>query len=119
VEVGLKRLSSSNERGPAVRWGFISLRRLSPRERVLFFYRALARRGSESGLPRRPSQTPHECAVPLESALPEAISEITLLTEAFVEARYSHHEITTGQANLVRRWWEPIKKALPTFRLPK
>ncbi len=40
--------------------GWVSLRRLSPRQRVLFYYLALLRRSGEQGHPRRADQTPYE-----------------------------------------------------------
>lgn len=116
VEAGLRRLRPPARNGPAIRWGFISLRRLSPRERVLFFYQAMVRRGGERGIPRRPSQTPYEYANPLEQVAPEAGQDIAALTDAFVEARYSRHEITTGQAGRVRQSWERVRQALRARR---
>jgi hypothetical protein len=92
--------------------GWISLRGLDPRRRVLFFYLAMLRRGSEQGLSRRPSQTPSEYAVTLERALPDAEEDIDSITEAFVEARYSRREVDAQEADLVKATWGRIRRAL-------
>jgi hypothetical protein len=91
---------------------YFSLRRLSPREKVLFFYLALVRRGNESGLPRRTWQTPNEYARDLEASLVELEEDVEGLTGSFLEARYSQHEITNERAGFARRCWESLRKAL-------
>jgi hypothetical protein len=72
---------------------FLSLRNLTPRQRVYFFYYALIRRGGESGLARRGSQTPLEYASTLEDALPTVDEDVESITDAFLEARYSRHAL--------------------------
>ncbi|RPI34371.1 MAG: DUF4129 domain-containing protein [Chloroflexota bacterium] len=119
VQSGMERLRQ-RVRGTGVLSppGYISLRRLSPRQRVMFFYYAMVRRGGESGIPRRPSQTPYEYAQSLKTGLTDADSNEALgtMTDAFIEARYSQHDISLEHANLVRRYWERIKKALRSLR---
>ena len=114
VDAGLKRLRAQAELqarmvSPARR---LNLRRLSPRERVQYFYLAMARRGSESGLGRKPAQTPREYAATLDSATPEVNNEIDALTDAFIEARYSRHDITPIHAQTAQSYWERVKSAL-------
>jgi hypothetical protein len=94
----------------APRW--VNLRRLSPRQRVQFFYLAMVRRGGEAGVGRQPSHTPYEYAIILREGRPEVIDEVTGLTEEFVEARYSRREIALEEARLVQRYWDRIKRAL-------
>ncbi len=91
---------------------FVNPSKLPPRQRVLFFYLMMLRRGQESGMPRRPSQTPFEYAEKLEGDLPDVDEDLKSLTNAFVEARYSRHTITTERANLVQTYWNKIKRAL-------
>jgi len=114
VEAAATRLLS--RRGPAAedRFGFLSLRRLSPRRRVIFFYQAMLRRAGESGLPRQPSQTPSEYLPPLQNTIPDSAEDAAALTETFLEARYSAHEVTGEQVSLVQGYWERIKKSLRT-----
>lgn len=92
--------------------GWLSLRSLDPRRRVYFFYLAMIRRGGEQGLGRDVSQTPAEYAARLERSLPESREDIDSITDAFVKARYSRHEVNASEANLVKSVWERIRRAL-------
>jgi hypothetical protein len=94
------------------RLGLISLGFLDPRRQIYFFYLAMVRRGNEQGLMRKPSQTPSEYAVTLEKVLPSSSEDIDTITEAFVEARYSRHEVTSGAAKLVKATWNRVRRAL-------
>jgi hypothetical protein len=87
-------------------------RALDPRRQIYFYYLAMVRRGGEQGIPRQPSQTPSEYAASLDKALPSASEDIDSLTDAFVEARYSRHEIGAGKAELVKDLWRRIRHAL-------
>ncbi len=92
------------------RW--INLRKLSPRQQVQFYYLAMLRRSGERGHARRPPQTPYEYARTLESQIPEIDQDVDGITEEFVEARYSRHNIPPEHVSLARRYWERIKHAL-------
>jgi hypothetical protein len=92
------------------RW--INPRRLSPRQQVQFYYLAMLRRSGEKGHPRQPTQTPYEYARALESQLPEVNQDVDGITDEFIEARYSRHNIPPEHVGLVRRYWERIKQAL-------
>ncbi len=114
IDAGLKRMRASADAAgsltqPSRR---LNLRRLSPRERVQYFYLAMVRRGGEHGLGRKPAQTPREYAATLDAAVTEANAEIDSLTDAFIEARYSRHDITPDHASTVQSWWERVKAAL-------
>ena len=112
VAAGMKRLRGRQVIPDLPMWRFVNLRRLSPRQRVMFFYLAMVRRGEQRGLPRAPAQTPYEYSQGLRSHLPDVEDEVSSLTEQFVEARYSLHEVTPDRAGLVQRYWERIKRAL-------
>lgn len=102
------------------RSGYLSLRRLSPHQRVMFYYLALVRRGGEAGLARQPSQTPYQYARRLSQNLAALLSEpqaasqaeedIADLTQSFVQARYSLHPITPQQVGLVQGCWERLRR---------
>jgi hypothetical protein len=113
LEAGLRRF---RERQPGpweqARGRFISLRRLSPRQKVLFYYLAMLRRSSERGLPRLSHQTPNEYARTLEQRLPAVGGEVDSMTGYFNEARYSRHEITPQHADQVLQFWQRIRDAL-------
>jgi hypothetical protein len=91
---------------------FLSLRRLSPRQKIIFYYLAMIRRGSERGLPRKPHQTPNEYAQILEQQLPVVDDEVNSITGYFNEARYSRHTITNQHAGQVQKFWQRIRNAL-------
>jgi hypothetical protein len=113
VSTGLQRLRSLRRRPEdTAAWQFINLRRLSPRERIMFYYLAMVRRGGETGYPRRQSQTPYEYSRSLADRFDEVGSEVQSLTDAFVEARYSEHDIRGERVNLVQQIWQRIRKAL-------
>lgn len=116
VEAASHRLFSWRSPAASERFGFLSLRRLSPRQRVIFFYQAMLRRAGESGLPRQPAQTPNEYLPLLQEAVPDSAPDATALTEAFLEARYSTHEVTGEQVASAQGYWERIKKSLQTIR---
>jgi hypothetical protein len=94
------------------RLGLISLGFLDPRRQIYFYYLAMVRRGNEHGVIRKPSQTPSEYAVTLEKVLSSSNEDIDTITEAFVEARYSRHEVTSEGAKLVKATWRRVRRAL-------
>jgi len=116
VRAGLGRLRRTS--APGVPWSYLNVRRLSPRDQVRFYYRALLRRSGESGLPRRPAQTPYEFEGDLERALPAADQPAADLTQAFVEAHYSDHAIPPEAAQAARSHWERLRQALRDRRKP-
>ena len=128
-----------SRRGLQQSWDYVNLRKMSPRQRVYFYYLALVRRGGERGLPRKAAQTPYEYSqvlsqalqqpsvlnlpasnlpssdAPPETNLSELEQDIGALTERFVDARYSLHPVTEQDASLVRRYWQRIRKFLQAF----
>ncbi len=121
----------------------INPRRLPARQQVQFYYLAMLRRAAEKGLPRTPSQTPQEyesrliefvnasgvgqpkegegrsAQLKAESESQPVLDEVTGLTRQFQEARYSQHEISLGQVNLVRQYWERIREILRNLGITK
>ena len=90
----------------------VNLRRLTARQRVLFYYHALVHRAASAGFVRLPWMTPGEYARRLEDELTETGEEIGLLTGAFVEARYSRHPVGEDRARQVKSVWEHIRSSL-------
>lgn len=87
-----------------------------PRGRVLRYYLSAVRLASKVGFPRRPPQTPYEYDADLEPNLPEGGEEMGLLTEAFVEARYSQHVVEPRRAQRARAYWRRVRAALRAMR---
>ncbi len=113
LESGVRRFRQRQAgRLGQVRSRLVALRRLSPRQKVLFYYLAMIRRSSEQGMPRQPHQTPNEYAQNLERQLPEVDEDVSSITGHFNEARFSRHEITAGHVSQVQNYWKHIRNAL-------
>lgn len=91
---------------------FLSLRRLSPRELVRYFYLSTLRRAARAGQPRRPAQTPYEYKAELDRTLPELEPDLAGLTSAFMTARYSPQPVQAEEAKTAKSLWQRIKEAL-------
>jgi hypothetical protein len=109
-------LRRTRPRSPKEPFRFFRLGALSPRERILYYYLSILRRAERQGFPRQRAQTPHEYDATLGPHLPQARQEMDLLTQAFVEARYSQHVIEPGQARHVRVDWQRVKAALQALK---
>lgn len=142
IEGGFKRLRARSAAPVvAVQRRFTNPRLLTPRDQVRFYYLALVRHGERYGIPRAASQTPNEYSEtlkatiikPPQTGLPAGTEtwversiddfaparlaqDLSALTDEFIEARYSQHEITGAQASLVRRYWEHILQTLRARR---
>jgi hypothetical protein len=82
---------------------------LPPRQRILLIYLAMVRWNSQHGIHRKSSQTPYEYAASLRKILPEDEADIHLLTQTFMEARYTRHVMTRNQADSMQATWERFK----------
>lgn len=111
----LRRLAPASAR-PDGEWGYVNPRRLSPRQKVIFYYLALIRRAREAGLPRQENQTPYEYARCLSASLVEGKDGVDTMTEAFIEARYSRHDIPAKAARQAESVWETIRQVLKKVR---
>jgi hypothetical protein len=113
IKTGWNRLRTLRSAAPhRLKSRFINPSRLAPRQRVIFFYLALLRRGEEAGYPRQPSQTPYAYARILDPDFKEQANEVSDMTETFIEARYSRHEVTSDQAGRVKQAWEQLRGTL-------
>lgn len=91
---------------------FFRLGDLSPTERVRYYFLSIVRRAGEQGLPRRGSETPYEYEAQLEEKLQEAQREMAQLTDAFVEARYSRHDISEEELERITEDWKRVRAAV-------
>ena len=91
---------------------YFSLRRLSPRGLVRYYYLSILRRTSRQGFGRPPCSTPLEYQETLARELPDAADQVARLSWAFVEARYSEHPISSQDAGAVKGAWRLVKRAL-------
>ena len=92
------------------------LSRLSPRQRVRYFYLSVLRRAARIEHGRLPQQTPYEYSATLAERIPEAASDMVTLTQAFVDARYSQRSLNEQEANVVKRVWQRARAVLARKR---
>jgi hypothetical protein len=113
VKQGIKRFRTGRHQRARLAPGrYISLRRLSPRQKIIFYYLALLRRTSEARLPRADWQTAQEYELTLRRHLPDVEKELADMTLQFDEARYSQHHVVESQIALVRTAWDQVRKFL-------
>ncbi len=96
--------------------GFVSLRRLTPRQSIRFYFFALLRRGAERGAARRPAQTPREYAAGLTALDGSIGGELSEMAIAFEEARYTAHAIGPDKARRVRKLWDTLRVMMRRLR---
>ncbi len=97
-------------------WRYLALGRLSPRERVRYFYLSALRRSAQQGYGRPPGITPLQYEGTLARQMPEVSEQVHELTQAFVEARYSEHSISAGDASAIQRVFRTVRRALTARR---
>lgn len=113
ISSGWKRIfgpsSKTSQRNLAQLFNF---KRLSPRQKVIFYYLRLLDKSKSSGIDRKPYQTPDQFASRLEQFVPEEQQDIHAMTDTFVEARYSNHPIGDEHTNAAQRLWRKIVRSL-------
>ena len=97
-------------------WDLINPRRLPARQKVIFYYLSMIRRAREAGIPRRDEQTPYEYARSLASSLQKEKDGVNIMTESFIEARYSRHAIPEKTARRAESIWEAVRGVLRNVR---
>ncbi len=110
----LRKMDSDSARSRE--WDFINPHRLPPRQKVIFYYLAFVRRAQEAGLLRLGGQTPYEYARFLNTSLKKEGFGVDEITESFMEARYSRHDIPPKAARQVESIWEAIRRVLRNVR---
>lgn len=88
------------------------LSELSPSERVRYYFLSIVERAGRYGVPRRRSETPYEYEQTLERKLRRAQREMADLTDAFVEARYSRHDIDADELARITEDWKRVRAAI-------
>jgi len=111
-----RRLGFRKPRERRRAWRYLSLRRLSPRDRVRYYYLSILHRSSRQGFGRPPWMTPLEYQDTLASEVPSASDQVAQLSDAFVEARYSQHPVSSEDAKGLREVWHSVRKAITSRR---
>ena len=117
VTAGVNRLQNRRSSQPPRQPGrrLINLKRMDPRQQIIYYYLNILEMSNQKGLSRKPSQTPYQYSQELRQQLPEAGDELQDLTQTFVEARYSPHNVEAQQAKAASSWWERVKNRLQSF----
>ncbi len=92
---------------------------LSTREQVRYFYLKTIERAQERGLERKTHQTPAEFLADLQDEWPEDSADSELLTDAFLQARYSANQVETEQVGSIKATWQRVRKAFRKQRKKK
>ena len=115
IKIGIKKIGTL-QHSPIVaaipRWHYSNPSHLPPRQQVVFYYLTMLRRSFEAGYTRQPFQTPAVYGRILCDYLPGEKEGIMLITEAYIEARYSNHEVTSDQAIRVKKAWGYVRDIL-------
>ncbi len=110
----INRLQKAGVRLPALRRR--AGQRLSApddaRGRIIFRYKELVGFAGEHGIPRRESQTPYQYREAFTTQAPAVSPQVAEVTDVFVEARYSPHDLQPQAADQFEARIETIEKAL-------
>jgi len=83
---------------------------------VLYFYLSVVRRAHRPGIDCRGYPTQYAFSADLAPRLAEAEGDMDALTDAFVEARYSRHDVPDVEVSRIRANWQRVKAALRGVR---
>lgn len=89
---------------------------LGPRRKIILKYTELIQQGEQSGITKKPSQTAIQYQKTLKQSLSEEQDEIDRVTQAFLEARYTRHEIKLETVEEIEPLWKRLQKSLQSFR---
>jgi len=76
---------------------------------IRHIYANLMRLAAEAGYPRRQAQTPYEYLETLYEALPGSEDDVTVITEAYVQAHYGQLPDTLEALQRIRACWERVR----------
>ncbi len=87
---------------------FVCVNGNDPRAQIRRAYQAFLTWGASQGVPRAPGQTAGEYLSSLSHVLPSYVEPISIITEAYVQARYSAALISPALAEQTSRAWQVI-----------
>ncbi len=105
-----KERASIAQEAPARRFLFPG--RLPAREQIRYFYLSTVRRAAQAGQARNPNQTPLEYRRSLDLQFPDLEPDLSGLTDAFLEARYSAKPLQAEDAQVAKTFWHRLRAAL-------
>jgi Domain of unknown function (DUF4129) len=81
-------------------------------ENIRRIYAALLARCQAIGLPRREAETPFEFLPRLRAQFPQAATDLSMLTEAYVTVHYAQIPATGAQVRAMRAVWQRLRGQL-------
>jgi hypothetical protein len=91
---------------------FLNFKLLDPRRQLIFFYLQLLEEAGKRGTKRKDFQTPNQFARIISQSYHETDDDINTMTELFIEARYTRHEITQKHTSKAQALWRKVIKAI-------
>lgn len=85
---------------------------LLPRDQVRRYYLRAVKEAEEEGVARQPHATPLEFAEQLRTEWPETEGDVRDLTGAFVDARYSEHDVGEQEVSGAESAWRRLVRGL-------
>jgi hypothetical protein len=76
---------------------------------IRHIYANLVRMAANAGYPRRQAQTPYEYLGTLREALPGSEEDVTVITEAYIQAHYGQLPDTLEELQRIRACWERVR----------
>ncbi|MFN8483559.1 MAG: DUF4129 domain-containing protein [Anaerolineae bacterium] len=86
---------------------------------VRHIYASLQVLAADRGAPRPPDDTPYEYLPRLQGLLPDAAADLSLLTDAYVDAHYHEIEPTDAELRQAQGAWQRVRRAaanVPTLK---
>lgn len=80
------------------------------RGRVIAYYLEVLERTGKYGFTRRPSETAREFEQDVARREPRAQSDIGIVTDAFLEARYSRHDVQPSALDRMKTAWQSMRR---------
>jgi hypothetical protein len=108
IRIRLERVTLPG-RKTRIPWRFSPIRGQTPREKIRQYYLSILYRAEKQGVTRAPSETPLEHEENLINNWPEATSEISDLTQIFLQARYSRRPITVQETEEAKTVFQRLR----------
>jgi hypothetical protein len=111
IRIRLKRATLPG-RETITPWRFSPIQGQTPREKIRYYYLSVLYRAEKQGIIRSPGETPLEHGEKLINNWPEATSEISDLTQIFMQARYSRRPITDRESEEAKSLYQRLRSAV-------
>ncbi|MEZ4836347.1 MAG: DUF4129 domain-containing protein [Caldilineaceae bacterium] len=91
---------------------------MDPSQRVRYLYLSMLQEAEDSGVARRPGETPTRYAPRLEDALSDDERPVQTITEEFVQVQFAARPAQAESIPHLEQIWQRIRKAIERLRNP-